>query len=184
MQELTFTCRPVKTRNVIPAKARIHVVIGLDPELYDTRTMRRTEATLIHKRTKNLRTVQLLPGHGKFGSTARYLGVEVDDALEHSEQTEIQLRSRGHAFNVLFDVAWPRCSAMPYTYNRSTLLPGTAAALPPVVRLRHSDSRRKPSADNSVIPDQPATIAGRRLRMISVASATMRPISSAQVGTS
>ena len=49
--------------------------------------MRRTKATLIYRRTKNLRAVQLLLGH--FESTVRYLGIEVDDALEISEQTEI-----------------------------------------------------------------------------------------------
>lgn len=54
-----------------------------------THTMRRTKATLIYKRTKNLRAVQLLLGHAKLESTVRYLGIEVDDALEISEQTEI-----------------------------------------------------------------------------------------------
>jgi hypothetical protein len=33
--------------------------------------------------------VQLLLGHSKQESTIRYLGIEVDDALEISEQTEI-----------------------------------------------------------------------------------------------
>ena len=42
-----------------------------------------------YKRTKNLRAVQLLLGHSKLESTVRYLGIEVDDALEISEQTEI-----------------------------------------------------------------------------------------------
>jgi len=51
--------------------------------------MRRTKATLIYKRTKNLRAVQLLLGHTKLESPVRYLGIEVDDALEVSEQTEI-----------------------------------------------------------------------------------------------
>ncbi len=63
--------------------------IGLDPTVYGTHTMRRTKATLIYKRTKNLRAVQLLLGHSKLESTVRYLGIEVDDALEISEQTEI-----------------------------------------------------------------------------------------------
>lgn len=62
---------------------------GLDTSLYGTHTMRRTKATLIYKRTKNLRAVQLLLGHTKLESTVRYLGIEVDDALEISEQTEI-----------------------------------------------------------------------------------------------
>lgn len=56
---------------------------------YGTHSMRRTKATLIYRRTKNLRAVQLLLGHSKIESTVKYLGVEVDDALELSEQTEI-----------------------------------------------------------------------------------------------
>lgn len=63
--------------------------IGLDPTAYGTHTMRRTKATLVYRRTKNLRAVQLLLGHTKLESTVRYLGIEVDDALEISEQTEI-----------------------------------------------------------------------------------------------
>lgn len=63
--------------------------LGLDPAEYGTHSMRRTKATLIYRRTKNLRAVQLLLGHSKIESTVRYLGIEVDDALELSEQTEI-----------------------------------------------------------------------------------------------
>ena len=62
--------------------------IGLDGSCYGTHTMRRTKAALIYRRTKNLRAVQLLLGHSKLESTVRYLGIEVDDALEISEQTE------------------------------------------------------------------------------------------------
>jgi len=64
-------------------------LIGLDPEDYGTHSLRRTKATLIYRRTKNLRAVQLLLGHTKLESTVRYLGIEVDDALELAEQTEI-----------------------------------------------------------------------------------------------
>ena len=56
---------------------------------YGTHSVRRTKATLIYRRTKNLRAVQLILGHSKLESTVRYLGIEVDDALEISEQTEI-----------------------------------------------------------------------------------------------
>ena len=63
--------------------------LGLDPADYGTHSIRRTKATLIYRRTKNLRAVQLLLGHSKLESTVRYLGIEVDDALEISEQTEI-----------------------------------------------------------------------------------------------
>ena len=50
-------------------------------------SIRRTKATLIYKRTKNLLAIQLLLGHAKLESTVRYLGIEVDDALELSEYT-------------------------------------------------------------------------------------------------
>ena len=63
--------------------------LGLDTTSYDTQTLRRTKARLIYRRTKNLRAVQLLLGHTKLGSTVRYLGIEVDDALEMAEQTEV-----------------------------------------------------------------------------------------------
>jgi integrase len=64
-------------------------MIGLDPSIYGTHSIRRTKASIIYKRTKNLRAVQLLLGHTKLESTVRYLGVEVDDALEMAEHTEI-----------------------------------------------------------------------------------------------
>ena len=64
-------------------------MIGLDTLLYGTHSLRRTKATLIYRRTKNLRAVQLLLGHTKLESTVRYLGIEVDDALEMAEQTEV-----------------------------------------------------------------------------------------------
>lgn len=63
--------------------------IGLDASAYGTHTLRRTKASLIYRRTKNLRVVQLLLGNTKLESTVRYLGIEVDDALEISEQTEV-----------------------------------------------------------------------------------------------
>lgn len=63
--------------------------IGLDPAEYGTHSMRRTKASLIYRRTKNLRAVQILLGHTKMESTVRYLGIEVDDALEMAEQTEV-----------------------------------------------------------------------------------------------
>jgi len=63
--------------------------IGLNPSAYGTHSLRRTKATLIYRSTKNLRAVQLLLGHTKLESTVRYLGIEVDDALEISEKTEV-----------------------------------------------------------------------------------------------
>ena len=63
--------------------------IGLDPTEYGTHSLRRTKVSLIYRRTKNLRAVQLLLGHTKLESTIRYLGIEVDDALEIAERIEI-----------------------------------------------------------------------------------------------
>jgi integrase len=65
------------------------IAIGLEPSAYGTHTLRRTKATLIYRRTKNLRAVQPLLGHTKLESTVRYLGIEVDDALIIAEQTEV-----------------------------------------------------------------------------------------------
>jgi integrase len=63
--------------------------IGLDPSQYGTHSMRRTKPTLIYRQTKNLRAVQLLLGHSKLDSTVQYLGIEIDDALEMSEQIDV-----------------------------------------------------------------------------------------------
>ena len=63
--------------------------IGLDPRLFGTHFLRRTKATLIYRRTGNLRAVQLLLGHTKIESTVRYLGIEVDDALSIAEQVDL-----------------------------------------------------------------------------------------------
>jgi integrase len=61
--------------------------IGLDPHVFGTHSLRRTKATLIYRRTGNLRAVQLLLGHRKIESTVRYLGI--DDALAIAEQVDI-----------------------------------------------------------------------------------------------
>jgi len=63
--------------------------VGLDPHVYGTHSLRRTQATLIYRRTGNLRAVQLLLGHTKIESTVRYLGIEVDDAIAIAEQVDV-----------------------------------------------------------------------------------------------
>jgi integrase len=63
--------------------------IGLDPHFFGTHSLRRTKATLIYRRTGNLRAVQLLLGHTKIESNVRYLGIEVDDALAIAEQIDV-----------------------------------------------------------------------------------------------
>ena len=62
---------------------------GSGPAGYGTHSLRRTKVALIYKRTGNLRACQLLLGHSKLESTVRYLGIEADDALILSEQTDL-----------------------------------------------------------------------------------------------
>ncbi len=64
-------------------------LIGIDPALFGTHSLRRTKATLIYRKPGNLRAVQVLLGHTKIESTVRYLGIEVDDALAIAEQVEV-----------------------------------------------------------------------------------------------
>jgi site-specific recombinase XerD len=62
---------------------------GLDPLAYGTHALRRAKASMIYRRTGNLRAVQLLFGHTKIESTVRCLGIDIDDALVIAEQVEI-----------------------------------------------------------------------------------------------
>ncbi len=65
------------------------IEIGLDPYEYATHSIRRTKVSMIYQKTKNIRAIQLLLGHSNLDSTVRYLGVELDDALDVAENTEI-----------------------------------------------------------------------------------------------
>jgi integrase len=91
--EFLFTGRRVEqgmtTRQYARLLAEWLTGIGLDPHLYGTHSLRRTKATLIYRRTGNLRAVQLLLGHTKIESTVRYLGIEVDDAIAIAEQVDV-----------------------------------------------------------------------------------------------
>jgi len=93
-RDFLFSARPgsdrcMSTRQYARLVARWVTFVGLDPSLYGTHSLRRTKATLIYRRTGNLRAVQLLLGHTKIESTVRYLGVEVDDALAIAEQVDV-----------------------------------------------------------------------------------------------
>ncbi len=81
--------RCITTRQYARLVARWIATIGLDPHFFGTHSLRRTKATLIYRRTGNLRAVQLLLGHTKIESTVRYLGIEVDDALAIAEQVDV-----------------------------------------------------------------------------------------------
>ena len=64
-------------------------MIELEPRAHGAHSLCRTKVALIYKKTGNLRACQLLLGHRKLESTVRYLGIEVDDALEMSEQLDL-----------------------------------------------------------------------------------------------
>jgi integrase len=81
--------RSITTRQYARLVSEWVTSIGFDPHKFGTHSLRRTKATLIYRRTGNLRAVQLLLGHTKIESTARYLGIEVDDALTIAEQVDI-----------------------------------------------------------------------------------------------
>jgi integrase len=81
--------RSITTRQYARLVSEWVASIGLDPHNFGTHSLRRTKATLIYRRTGNLRAVQLLLGHRKIESTARYLGIEVHDALTIAEQVDI-----------------------------------------------------------------------------------------------
>jgi site-specific recombinase XerD len=93
-QDYLFSSRknraePMSTRQYARLLSSWPVTIGLDPSMFGTHSLRRTKASLIYRRTGNIRAVQLLLGHRKLESTVRYLGVEVDDALAIAEQVDV-----------------------------------------------------------------------------------------------
>jgi integrase len=79
----------LSTRQYIRLVKRWITLAGLEPAAYGTHSLRRTKVSLLYRKTGNLRACQLLLGHTKLESTARYLGVELDDALTLSEALEI-----------------------------------------------------------------------------------------------
>ena len=81
--------QPLTTRQYARLVADWITGIGLDRRKFATHSMRRTKATLIYRRTGNLRAVQLLLGHTRVESTVRYLGVEIDDALDIAEKIDV-----------------------------------------------------------------------------------------------
>jgi integrase len=81
--------RPIATRQYARLVDKWVASIGLDATRFGTHSLRRTKASLIYRRTGNLRAVQLLLGHTKIESTVRYLGIEVDDALAIAEQVDV-----------------------------------------------------------------------------------------------
>ena len=62
---------------------------GLEAASYGAHSMRCTKVAQIYRKTGSLRAVQLLLGHTKLESTVRYLGIEMNDALNMAEQIEL-----------------------------------------------------------------------------------------------
>ena len=87
--KLRKTERPISTRQYARLVSIWVESIGLDPRRYGTHSISRTKAALIYMKTGNLRAVQLLLGHSKLESTVKYLGIEVDDAIELAERIDI-----------------------------------------------------------------------------------------------
>src|SRR3974390_2657018 len=81
--------RCITTRHYARLVSEWIASIGLDASQFGTHSLRRTKASLIYRRTGNLRAVQLLLGHRKIESTVRYLGIDVDDALAIAEQIDV-----------------------------------------------------------------------------------------------
>jgi integrase len=79
----------ISTRQYARLVGRWIKMVDLEPAAYGTHSLRRTKVALVYKKTGNLRACQLLLGHRKLESTVRYLGIEVDDALELSEQVDL-----------------------------------------------------------------------------------------------
>ena len=69
--------------------------LGLDPADYGTHSMRQTKATLVYRRTKNLRAVQLLLGHSKLESTVRFRRLDLRLALAASSPSHRQDHEAG-----------------------------------------------------------------------------------------
>lgn len=83
------TSRGLTTRQYARLVGEWVASVGLDPSKLGTHSLRRTKAVLIYRRTGYLRAVQLLLGHSKIESAVRYLGIEVDDAIEIAGKIDI-----------------------------------------------------------------------------------------------
>ena len=66
---------PLKLKEIWAIQIRWVGSIGLDPAVYGTHSLRRTKPTLIYRRTKNLRVVQLdqasIRSHSRYRSCLR-----------------------------------------------------------------------------------------------------------------
>ena len=68
----------VSTRQYARIVAGWVTLIGLDPDAYCTESLRRTKPAIMYQRSRSLLAAQLLLGHSRLRSTARFLGIEID----------------------------------------------------------------------------------------------------------
>ena len=61
----------------------------LNPRHYSTHSLRRTKASIVYERTRNLAACQHLLGHKSIGSTATYLGVDQRQALDLAKMIDV-----------------------------------------------------------------------------------------------
>lgn len=109
--------------------------LGLDRADYGTHTLRRTKATLMYRRTKNLRAVQLLIGHTKLESTVRYLGIEVNDsAAQEALEYPVVPRGTSRRFRLM--------DALKAIFNRQQPSSGMGGSHPAKVRKREGEGAR------------------------------------------
>lgn len=85
--------------------------------------MRRTKASLIYRRTKNLRAVQKLLGHTKLKSAVHYLDIEVDDALEKAGERPLAGHQRPSVYFLMRLLERPlSCGQRTETYGNDARL--------------------------------------------------------------
>ena len=63
--------------------------MGIEPPAYETHFLHRSKVALIYRQTGNIQAIYILLGHSKLDSTARYLGVDIEDALALAEGTDL-----------------------------------------------------------------------------------------------
>ena len=94
IEDYVFPSRIDKTRHLSTRQYARLVdewveAIGLRSDEYGPHSLCCTKASIIYKATGNVRAIQILLGHSTIENTVRYLGVDIEDALTHAEQTEI-----------------------------------------------------------------------------------------------
>jgi integrase len=80
---------PLTTMTLRRLAKRWAGIAHVDERTVSAHSLRRTKAAEIYRRTGNIAAVKHLLGHANIAATARYLGVEEEDALKLSEQIDM-----------------------------------------------------------------------------------------------